>query len=35
MLGTIMSAREQIVWEVVQILFLSIEDSLLMACHLQ
>jgi hypothetical protein len=27
-------ARAQIVWEVVQMLFLSIEDSLLRACHL-
>jgi hypothetical protein len=28
-----MFTRTQIVWEVVQMLFLSIEDSLLRACH--
>jgi hypothetical protein len=33
-LGTIVSVRAQIVWEVVQMLILSIEDSLLRACHL-
>jgi hypothetical protein len=34
-LGTIVSTRAQIVWEVVQILILSIKDSLLRECHLQ
>jgi hypothetical protein len=34
-LGTTVSARAQIVREVVQMLFLSIEDSLLRACHLR
>ena len=34
-LGTTVFARAQIVWEVVQILFLLIEDSLLRACHLR
>jgi hypothetical protein len=34
-LGTTVSVRAQIVWEVVQMLFLSIEDSLLRACHLR
>jgi hypothetical protein len=34
-LGTTVSAREQIVWEIVQMIVLPIEDSLLRACHLR
>jgi hypothetical protein len=33
-LGTTVSVRAQIVWEIIQMLILSIKDSLLRACHI-